>query len=181
VKNIFILFPHSSIDILTRLCYTILVVNTTKDFIMETRFEMFTVLIAKANRCIHRLKTEEMTGYHLKSSHVSCLYYLYKVNALTAKELCGLCGEDKANISRAIKYLESEGYVYCEMSAKKRYQSALLLTEKGKRIGENLSKKIDEILIEASAGLTEENRQIFYQSLSLICDNLEKICMQYGE
>ena len=148
---------------------------------MESRFETFTRLIAKASRCVYKIKTGEMSGYNLKSSHVSCLYYLYKAESLTAKELCDLCGEDKANISRAVKYLESEGYVYCSTTATKRYQSALVLTEKGKDVGAGIANKIDEILDEVSDGLTEENRKIFYQSLSLICENLEKICEKYGE
>ena len=148
---------------------------------MEARFEMFTILIAKASRCIYRIKSEEMAEYNLKSSHVSCLYYLYRMYSLTAKELCDLCREDKANISRAIKYLENEGYIYCQSTSKKRYQSALLLTEKGKVVGEQITKKIDRILYNASEGLTEENRKIFYQSLSLICENLEKICNRYEE
>ena len=148
---------------------------------MEKRFETFTTLIAKASRCVYKIKTGEMAEYNLKSSHVSCLYYLYKFDSLTAKELCDLCGEDKANISRAIKYLESEGYICCQTTMQKRYQSALLLTEKGKAVGQEITKKIDRILYEASEGLTEENRQIFYQSLSLICQNLEKICIKYEE
>lgn len=148
---------------------------------MEARFEMFTVLIAKAGRLIYKIKTGEMAKYNLKSSHVSCLYYLYKANTLTAKELCDMCGEDKANISRAVKCLEADGYVYCASSAQKRYQAALYLTEKGVEVGKSIAEKIDKILSDASIGLTEENRTVFYQSLSLICDNLERICNEYEE
>ena len=148
---------------------------------METRFEAFTVLIAKASRLIHKIKTEEMAEYNLKSSHVSCVYYLYKETSLTAKELCDLCGEDKANISRAVKYLESEGYVYCETNMQKRYQSALLLTEKGKKVGKEIVEKIDRILVNSSDGLTDENLKVFYKSLSVICNNLEKICVKWGK
>lgn len=148
---------------------------------MEERFEQFTVLIAKASRCIHRIKTGEMAKYNLKSSHVSCLYYLYKAESLTAKELCDLCGEDKANISRAVKYLETAGYVCCSTTAHKRYQSALFLTEKGKTLGAEITEIIDRVLYEVSAGLSEEKRKIFYESLSIICENLEKICIKYEE
>ena len=70
---------------------------------MEERFQVFTVLIAGINRSILRIKTEEMSEFNLRSSHVSCLYYLYKKESLTAREICNLCGEDKANISRAVK------------------------------------------------------------------------------
>ena len=148
---------------------------------MEGRFETFTILIAKVSRCIYKIKTGEMAEYDLKSSHVSCLYYLYKANSLTAKELCDLCGEDKANISRAIRYLEEQGYVYCQATAQKRYQSALLLTEKGNAVGKEITEKIDRILYDVSEGVTEENRKIFYQSLAVICENLEKICIKYEE
>ena len=98
---------------------------------MQERFETFTVLITSVSRSIHRIKTEEMAEYHLRSSHVSCLYYLYKEGALTATELCDICEEDKANISRCVKYLEANGYLEARDTKGKRYQAPLVLTEKG--------------------------------------------------
>ena len=87
---------------------------------MEERFNTFTVLIAGINRCIRKIKTEEMSEYNLKSPHVSCLYYLYKHNSLTAKELCDICDEDKSNVSRSIKFLEENGYLVCNSKKEKR-------------------------------------------------------------
>ena len=145
---------------------------------MEERFKTFTVLIANISRSIRKIKTEEMEEFHLKSPHVSCLYYLYKAKSLTAKELCDICEEDKANISRSIKYLEENGYLFCNSKAQKRYQSPLELTEKGRKVGEQIEKKIDDILERASEGLSEENREILYRSLSLISENLQKICKE---
>ena len=146
---------------------------------MEERFELFTHLIAKANRLVFKIKTEEMEKFQLKSSHVSCLYYLYKSKTLTAKELCDICSEDKANISRTIKFLEKNGFIKCESHAKKRYQSALFLTEQGILVAKDMTEKIDAVLKQASKGLTEENRVVFYNSFLLICSNLEKICKEY--
>ena len=74
---------------------------------MEERFEAFTVLIARLSRSIRRIKAEEMAGFGLKVSHVSCLYYLHCAGALTASELCERCEEDKAAVSRAVDELES--------------------------------------------------------------------------
>ena len=78
---------------------------------MEQRFETFTTQIAKISRCIRRIKTGEMAEFNLKSPHVSCLYYLYQSDGMTAKELSDVCDEDKAAISRAISYLEENGYI----------------------------------------------------------------------
>ena len=150
---------------------------------MKDRFETFTVLISKISRSIRRIKTEYMKVHNLKSPHVSCLYHLCKAqdNALTAKELCELCDEDKAAISRSIESLETNGYICCESSLKKRYRSPLTLTAKGNEIAQGLEKKIDSVLSEASMGLSEQNRIILYKSLALISDNLQKISIKNGE
>lgn len=148
---------------------------------MEERFETFTVLIGQISRSIYKLKTMEMAGYDLRSSHVSCLYYLYKMKSLTAKELCDICAEDKANISRAVKYLEENGYLRCESKRVKRYQSPLILTEKGEEIGKRIAFRIDRILSRAGDGVSEEDRRIMYRSLAVIRENLSKLCETYEE
>ena len=55
-----------------------------------------------------------MAEYNLRSAHVSCLYYLYTSKGLTATDLCERCEEDKATISRAVDYLETNGFIICE-------------------------------------------------------------------
>ena len=147
---------------------------------MQERFENFTVLIAKISRSIRKIKTEEMDEFNLKSPHVSCLYYLYKSSTLTAKELCDVCQEDKASVSRSIEYLEKNGYVECNSNLQKRYKSPLTLTNSGYKIAEKIGQKIDSILELASVGLKEHDRQVMYKSLALISNNLEKICETYG-
>ena len=128
---------------------------------------------------IRRIKTEEMAEFNLKSPHVSCLYYLYRENHLTAKELCDICDEDKASISRSIEFLETNGYIYCDETSKKRYKSPLALTEKGMDTGKRIAEKIDGILDKAGEGLSEENRAILYKSLKLISGNLQNLCDKY--
>ena len=143
------------------------------------RFSAFTVLVANINRCIRRIKTEEMAEYNLKSPHVSCLYYLYHAKTLTAKELGDICGEDKAALSRSIEVLESEGYITCDSPAKKRYKSPLVLTERGREVARGLAEKVDGVIALAGDGMSEEERLIFYRCLSRINDNLVTICDKY--
>lgn len=146
---------------------------------MKERFETFTTQIAKISRAIRRIKTEEMKDFNLKSPHVSCLYYLFKNESLTAKQLCDICDEDKAAISRSIDYLEKNGYLTCDSKTEKKYKSPIALTEKGKQVGKGVAEKVDNILIAASEGLTDKDREIFYKSLLLISDNLQKITEKY--
>ena len=140
---------------------------------MKERFKTFTVLIAKISRNIKKIKNQEMAEYGLRSVHVTCLYYLYSEESLTATELCELCEEDKATISRGLEFLEENGYIVCETRLGKRYKSALLLTEKGMEVGKKITEKIDFVLDEICIDLTEEQRVEFYQSLAIISDSLE--------
>lgn len=142
---------------------------------MIDRFQSFTVLVTKINRSIRKIKTDEMAKYNLKSPHVSCLYYLYENDALTAKELSDICEEDKASISRSIDYLESNGYLTCESASDKRYKAPLYLTEKGQVIGKEISDKINAIFTEAGTWISPDERDNMYKSLSVISENLEKM------
>ena len=109
---------------------------------MQERFEMFTVLINRISRDIRRIKNQEMAAYHLRSAHVSCLYYIYSMGGVTSAELCEHCEEDKATISRALDYLEGNGFILRPCEGAKRYKSPLHLTEKGRAVGEQISERI---------------------------------------
>ena len=142
---------------------------------MHERFETFTVLINRISRNIRKIKNQEMAEYNLRSVHVSCLYYLYISSGATATDLCERCEEDKATISRAIDYLETNGFLTCESKTAKRYKSTLVLTDKGNEVGKQIADKISAVLDTVSVDLTEEERAAFYRSLSIISKSLEDI------
>ena len=140
---------------------------------MKERFQTFTVLISKISRNIKKIKNQEMAEYGLRSVHVTCLYYLYSMESLTATEICELCEEDKATISRGLEFLEANGFIVCESKLSKRYKSALVLTEKGMEVGKKITEKINFVLDEICIDLTDTQREDFYRSLAIISDSLE--------
>ena len=155
--------------------------NAEKRKDMKDRFQTFTVLIAKMNRCIRKIKSEELAEFDLKSPHVSCLYYLYGAESLTATELCEICEEDKAAISRSIDYLESRGFLVSHSKTQKRYKCPLELTDKGREIARRVREKIDGILYAAGGELSEEDRANMYRCMLVVAGNLEKLCEQYED
>lgn len=116
-----------------------------------------------------------MAEFHLKGPHVTCLYYIYKMKSLTSSELCDISLEDKAAISRSIDYLEKNGYLTCKYPFSKRYRAPLILTEKGMVTAEKIAKKVDAVLDSAGVGVSDDEREILYRSLTAISENLEKI------
>ncbi len=146
---------------------------------MDERFETFTVLLNRINRNIRKIKNEEMAHYELRSPHISCLYYLYISDGLTSKDLCERCEEDKATISRSLDYLEKNDYLVCKSDSKKRYNAPFKLTERGKRAGKRIADKIAAVLGETSMGISEEDLAIFYRSLTIISENIDKLAKSY--
>lgn len=148
---------------------------------MTDRFETFTVLINRIGRNIRKIKNQEIAEFNLKGAHVSCLYHLYQTDGLTATELCERCEEDKASMSRSLEFLEKNGFLTCDAQHEKRYKSPFTLTEKGRRIGEEITGKINRVLDEVSAGMTQEERAAFYHRLSIISDSLDNIANNFAK
>ena len=142
---------------------------------MKERFETFTMLINRISRNIRKIKNQEMAEYDLRSAHISCLYYSYSFNGLTATDLCEKCEEDKATISRSLDYLEKRGFLTYESKNIKRYRSPINLTDLGTKVAQKIVDKIDRVLQEVGMGLSEEERVSFYKSLFIISKNLERI------
>ena len=145
------------------------------------KFETFTVLIARISHAIRKIKMGEMAEFTLKSSHVTCLYYLYLKGPLTAKELVAVSTEDKAALSRSVEYLEKSGLIKPSLGDKKRYKTPLELTEKGREVAEKIAMRADGIVETAGKDMTEEERVVFYRCLTGICENLQSLAEVYDE
>ncbi len=142
---------------------------------MTDRYQTFTTLLGRCTRAIKRIKNSEMEEFGLKGLHVSCLYYVYvSQKPLTATELCDMCNEDKANVSRAVETLEEEGFVVYNSKTQKKYNCPIVLTEEGKKVAKIVAEKIDTIVALSGRGISEEDRKIFYASFTIISDNLER-------
>ena len=175
---------HISKNLLTfqHFCVIILFVeiSTSKgESNMTDRYEAFTTLINRINRNIRKIKNKEMAEYNLRSPHISCLYYLYKTNNLTATELCELCEEDKATISRSLDYLEKNGYLFCKCQSKKRYNSPFELTESGLIAGKKIADKIDLVLDKINDAISDKDREILYSCLNTISESIDRAVKEY--
>lgn len=139
---------------------------------MIQRFQSFVGGITACYRYIQRIKSAEMTEFGLKGTHVMCVFILHhNPGGLTATQLCQLCAEDKAAISRTLSVLQRQGYIHV---GEKKYRAPLRLTERG----EALARQVDELIAQwvghGGDGLTEEERETFYRVLEKISRNLRE-------
>lgn len=147
---------------------------------MIQRFQDFLTGITVCYKFIQRIKNAEMTEFGLKGIHVSCLFYLnHNPQGLTAAQLCSLCCEDKATISRIVSDLRGRGYI--EQGGGKNYRAPLHLTEAGTQIARQLDPIIESWVGIGGVGMTEDQRASFYDSLRLISENLRTRLEQTDE
>ena len=139
---------------------------------MIQRFQDFITGMTVCYKYIQRIKNAEMTEFGLKGIHVSCLFYLHQnPQGLTSAQLCQLCAEDKAAISRIVTDLRARGYI--EQNSGKNYRAPLFLSETGTAIAAQMDPLIESWVSIGGDGLTEEQRETFYQCLALISENLK--------
>ena len=138
---------------------------------MIQRFDAFVSGITSCYKYIQRIKSLEMTEFGLKGTHVMCLYYLRQnPGGLTASQLCGLCAEDKAAISRTVSELKSRGYI--TTLSEKAYRAMLTLTTAGQDIARQFDHLSESWVTAGGDGLSDEERSDFYRALSSIAENL---------
>ena len=138
---------------------------------MNQRFQNFLTGITVCYKYIQRIKNAEMTEFGLKGTHVACIFYLnHNPEGLTSAQLCALCAEDKASISRTVAFLRQQGFI--EPGGAKNYRTPLRLTDAGREVAKQMEPAIREWVNIGGIGLTDEQRTSFYDTLALIADNL---------
>lgn len=138
---------------------------------MNQRFDAFVTGITVCYKYIQKIKSMEVNELGLKGAHVMCMFYLNQhPEGLTASQLCSLCAEDKAAVSRTIAFLRGEGFVRSE--GPKNYRAVLFLTTAGQAVAEKFNELIAGWVCAGGSGLTEQERRDFYYGLDLIASNL---------
>jgi DNA-binding MarR family transcriptional regulator len=139
---------------------------------MLRRFEDFVSGIAVCHKYIQRIKNVEMTEFGLKGTHAMCIYCLHQYpQGLTAAQLCQLCAEDKAAISRTLAVLQERELISV---GEKKYRARLMLTEMGEKLGSRIDELIEQWVSCGGDGLTDEERAMFYSTLDKIAANLKE-------
>lgn len=134
------------------------------------RFERFLYSIFEISRSWHKLAAEEMEKYGLKGPHA---IYLTAINrhheGITAAQLAEICCRDKGDVSRSLAAMESKDLV---VRLGSQYRAQIRLTETGKVAARAIYSRAAVAVEHASCGYSEEQREIFYQVLEKVTENL---------
>lgn len=140
---------------------------------MVERFEKFSYFISEISRHWHKIASDVMEKYGLKGPYSVYFTSLYRYpEGLTAAKLSEICSRDKADVSRAISLMEKNGLVLREGT---NYRALLKLTKEGITVAEQIKTNAEAAVEYGGKGLTNEQRDTFYEALEVICDNLQEL------
>lgn len=143
---------------------------------MVSRFERFSFAISEIHRYWHKIAADVMESRGLKGPYAVYFTALYRYpEGVTSAQLAELCSRDKSDVSRAISLMEKQKLVTKEGST---YRALLKLTDEGKALAEFINEKAGLAVELGGRGLSDENREVFYQTLELIVSNLEAISQE---
>ena len=139
----------------------------------KTGFESFSSLIGSASKNLEKLKSKGMDDYGLSGTHTLCLRQLYIApNGLTRTELAKRLEIDRAQITRIIGELLSKEFVE-EVGSGSNYRKKIVLTDKGIGITSQVNDRVGKIHAFVSGDIPHEDLEVFYKTLSKICENLK--------
>lgn len=144
---------------------------------MIKRFESFSQAIFNITRYWNQIAGEEMRRHGLKGAYAIYLVTMHQEpRGVTAAELVKLCGKDKADVSRAVSVMESEGLL--ERKGENTYRARLVLTAKGEEIARQLDRRAILAVEMAGKGVSDADRQVFYETLATIANNIQRISIE---
>lgn len=146
---------------------------------MIERFEQFTYSINVIYRYVLKLERDEMEKYGYRASYTLYLAIMSRFpDGITAARLSELCDRDKAGISRIVSEMEENGLITRRSNKDNFYRAKLTLTEKGREVAEFVQKKAIAAVSQAGGQISDADRKVFYECLSLIASNLRKISLE---
>ncbi len=136
------------------------------------RFERFSHNVIGAIKSLQALKVKHMEKYGLSGTHTICLRLLCdNEEGLTKGEISSRCEIDKAQITRIVNELLSKGYVHADNS-QRAYNRKFFLTEKGRRMTDEINAKVKQINTYVSEDISDEDIERFYDVFERINEKL---------
>lgn len=139
----------------------------------KSRFSQFDRLVSSASKSLQHLKEFYMDKYRLSAAHTACLCRLLEnEEGLTQADMARTENIDRAQVSRVVKFLLSQGYIID--SGEGSYKRIYHLTEAGRKVAIEIQPIILNINRFVSDEISDEDIEAFYRTFRKITDNLSK-------
>ncbi|MCH5279734.1 MAG: winged helix-turn-helix transcriptional regulator [Christensenellaceae bacterium] len=148
------------------------------ELIAMSGFIRLSTVLTVLEKNLERAKTYRVPSMNLKNSEVFMVHVLNGVpEGLSAEEVSHICKLDRSLISRNARSLIEKGLIVRpgRMHGKRSYGAKLILTEKGRQVGDIIQKYVHNVQTFLDEGIPEEDLEVMYRTLNRLCDRFEEM------
>ena len=113
-------------------------------------------------------------GYDLRPEQFTVLYALKENNGMYLRQLADITYKDRPNMTRIVTILETNGYVTSELGAEGRQVKKVYITDKGRKVCEELLPTILQIWSDTVEGIDAGEIDSFLNTLNKMEENIRK-------
>ena len=117
--------------------------------------------------------------YDITPEQAGIIRRLGEEEGITQKNLSMRMAKDQTNITRILVQLERKGLISRNQSKEDRREFLTYLTDKGKKLNENIIPAEEEIMNITLSGISEERRALFKEIVSEIVENVNNYNKQH--
>ena len=118
-----------------------------------------------------RFYNRKAEGARLASSHGNILFQLSVNEKMTMGDLAEKINRDKSTTTVLVRKLEKDGFITGESDPADKRSRVIYLTEKGKDFNQTAHELSNELLSTFYKGFSEEEKNLFFQSLLKVKEN----------
>ena len=138
---------------------------------MQTRIGRFISILYRKNQIF---LSSVLKPLDISTSEYSILLILYDDDALTQDDLTSRLFLDKSAVARALRSLEEKGFIHKEKDQTDQRCNRISLTPKSLAAEPCIMKALDQWNEILMSGMNEEERDMAYQILIRMTDNIKK-------
>lgn len=136
--------------------------------------EILGYLLNTSAKLSKRVMDNYLNKYDITTSQWAILKLLDSKNLLTQTQIAKELSGDRATVGDIIQRLYEKGYIEKTSDKNDRRVYVVCITQKAKNIIEDIERMAADVTKKALEGLSENDKQILYKSLSQIIDNLSQ-------
>ena len=146
---------------------------------MLTKYEEFSLGIHELYSSMHKNESVVMGKYGLRGAYVKYLVAMFQnPDGLTISQLCEVCDQDKAAVSRAVSELVGREFIWRDNPRGNHYRARLKLTERGESLAREVYGSAEKVFEEALAVLDEEQQEELHKLFGLVFARVHDISMK---
>jgi DNA-binding MarR family transcriptional regulator len=136
-------------------------------------------VLNNATRKFSQFAVSFFKPYDITPEQAGIIRRLGEDEGITQKDLSVRMAKDQTNITRILVQLERKGLISRKQSKEDRRAFLTYLTDKGKKLNENIMPAEEEIMKIALSGISEERRVLLKEIVSEIVENINNYNKQH--